>query len=151
MPAKLNNFQTARTGIEASKHEIRRRGGSDIREHNEGHKRFIIFTGLDGKSYQITTRSKTKGTWQTQIEYGEPCEKNESEREFWLFVDLGFTPPKFYPVPLWWISNDIYKAHQKFLAEHGGHRPRTKGSSHHAVPLNRIRPWEGKWSNLSLK
>ena len=39
--------------------------------------------------------------------------ENPVEREYWIFVDIGVEPHVFYPVPAWWIANDIYEIHQK--------------------------------------
>ena len=147
----MNNLRTADIGFRAGRHEIERRGGTDVVEHKEGNKRFITFTGLDGKHYEVTTRSKAKGTWQTSITYGKPRKENVLENEFWLFIDLTFDSPKFYPVPLWWISNDIYEKFQALLKKHGGHRKYNDNSIHHAIQLYRIKRWENRWSNIGLK
>jgi len=82
--------------------------------------------------------------------YGKPRNENPHEDEFWVFVDLGYEPPKFYIVPFWWISNDIYQDYEKYLRIHGGHRPRNDQSKHHAIQLKRINAWEGQWQKMGL-
>lgn len=146
----MNNLRTAELGFQAARREIERRGGVDVQAHKDGNKRFIEFTGSDGVRYKVTTRSKSKGDWQTSINYGKARKEDPLEREFWLFVDLEFDPPKFYPVPLWWIKNDIHVAFQALLKKHGGHRARNDNSKHHAVRLPRIRRWESCWSEMAL-
>ena len=146
----MNHLETAELGFNAARREIERRGGCDVGAQKEGHRRFLTYTGRDGNRYEVTTRSKRKGDWQTSIDYGEECLENPVEREFLLFVDLEYDPPKFYPVPLWWIKNDIYTAFQAFKERHGGHRPRNPNSTHHKVRSNRIKRWESRWSEMAL-
>ena len=146
----MNHMATAELGLIAAQREIASRGGREVTLHKEGNRRLLTFVGHDGHQYKVITRSKTKGDWQTSIKYGEKCGENPIEREYWLFVDLGFDPPKFYPVPLWWIKNDIYGAHQRYLDKHGGHRARNDKSSHHSVRLPRIQRWESEWSEMGL-
>ena len=146
----MNNIKTAELGFTAAIREIGRRGATSVDTHKEGNKKFITYTGMDGNRYTVTTRSKAKGDWQTSINYGNSTQEKANERSFWLFVDLEFDPPKFYPVPQWWISNDIFEAFQALLKKHGGHRARNDKSTHHAVRLPRIRRWESRWSEMSL-
>ena len=146
----MNNLRTADLGFNAAKREIERRGAIGIEVHKDGNKRYVMYTGLDGNRYSFTTRSKSKGDWQTSINYGESKKEKANEREFWLFVDLEFDPPKFYPVPLWWIQNDIHEAFKALLEKHGGHRARNDNSTHHAVRIKRIARWESHWSEMSL-
>ena len=146
----MNHMKTAELGFVAAVQEINRRGGREVTTHKEGNRRYLTYIGHNGREYKVTTRSKTKGDWQTSINYGEKCDRNPVEKEFWLFVDLEFSPPKFYPVPIWWIKNDIHEAFQRLLEKHGGHRARNDKSSHHAVRLPRIQRWESKWSEMEL-
>jgi hypothetical protein len=146
----MSNFNTAECGIQATTKMIKRLGGKDLRLHKEGNKRFITFASPSGKQFKVTTRAKKSGTWQTMTTYGKPCLENHLENEYWVFVDLEFDPPKFYPVPLWWISNNIYEVHQEYLERFGGHRKLNDNSIHHAVQLKRIKSWEGKWKNMDL-
>lgn len=146
----MKSLQTAELGFNAARREIEIRGGIEIEALKEGNKRFITYTGLDGDRYTITTRSKSKGDWQTSINYGGARKENPMEREFWLFIDLEIDPPRFYPVPLWWIENDIHTAFQALLRKHGGRRARNDKSTHHAVRLPRIRRWESRWSEMAL-
>lgn len=146
----MSSIRTADMGFNAAELEIERRGATRVDVLKSGHKRYITYTGLDGNRYSVTTRSKSKGDWQTSINYGEPKKKKNNEREFWLFVDLEFDPPKFYPVPQWWIQNDIHEAFAALLQKHGGHRARNDNSTHHAVRIQRISRWESRWSEMSL-
>jgi hypothetical protein len=146
----MTNLSTADTGINIATCKIEKHGGVDVIVHKEGNRKFITFKGLNNKTYKVTTRTKRSGTWQTTITYGNPCKENAFENEFWLFIDLSTKTPRFYPVPLWWISNDIYQAHQKYLKQHDGHRPSNDNSNHHGIQLRRIEKWKDKWEILGL-
>lgn len=146
----MTALQTAQLGIHAICEEIERRGGQDVCVRKEGNRSQVAFAAKDGKSYTVSPRTKRSGTWQTSIAYGKACMENPVERDFWLFVDIGCEPPKFYIVPAWWIANDIYEIHQKVLKSHGGHRKFNDDSNHHAISLRRIAAWEGCWEQLGL-
>lgn len=146
----MNNIDTAEQGIQVTTVMIERLGGKDVRLHKEGNKRFITFTSPSDKQYKVTTRTKKSGSWQTMTTYGKPCLKNHLENEYWVFVDLEPNPPRFYPVPLWWISNNIHEEHKKYLQRNGGHRKSNDDSKHHAVPLKRINSWENQWKSMDL-
>ncbi len=150
----MNNVDTSEKGFLATKNKIEKFGGIEISEHKEGNKKYIIFTSTDGKEFKITTRSKASGTWQTSIEYGKKCHEKIDEQEYWVFVDLETEPSifyKFYIVPLWWIQNDIYTEHEKYINKHGGGRRDNDDSKHHSIKLKRIEKWHNKWELIGLK
>lgn len=49
--------------------------------------------------------------------------------------------------PEWWIENDIYEAHERYQARHGG---KTKASVHHAIPRSRIAQWHDQWEQVAI-
>jgi len=149
----MSNITTFEIGMYAVERMLNKLGASNINTKKEGNKRSIHFTSSDGKStFSIVTRSKTKGAWQTTIDYGEPLTEKTAENVFWVFVDLdNIDNLKFYIVPRWWISNNIYEIHQEYLAKHMGTRPRNPDSKHHSVQLSRIKQWENRWDLLNLK
>jgi hypothetical protein len=146
----MDKQNTAEVGFQTVKKEIMQRGGKNVVDHKEGNKKFITFNGLDNKQYKVTSRSKKSGTWQTTITYGKPRTEKKNEDEFWLFIDIAYNPPKFYPVPLWWIQNNIHNAHQEYTNKYDGHRKNNDNSNHHAVQLRRIKKWENQWSIMGL-
>ena len=129
---------------------IEKRGGRNINLHKEGHKKFITFVSMKGKQIKVTVRTKTYGDWQTSTTYGKASQENALENEYWVFVDLGMDPFRFYPVPLWWITNNIYEVYETYLKRYGGHRKYNDESTHHKVTLERIRRWEGQWDKMGL-
>ena len=146
----VSNLDTALLGIQATMDMIHQRGGSDIELCKEGHRKFITFASLTGKKVKVTVRTKTYGDWQTSTTYGEPRKENALENEYWVFVDIGMEPPRFYPVPLWWISNNIHEVYEEYRKRYGGHRKYNDDSTHHKVTLERIRRWEGQWDEMGL-
>lgn len=146
----MTTQHTAQVGIQAICNELTKRGASDIRLWKEGNRQRIGFLSKNGCQYVVAPRSKRSGTWQTSIAYGKPCGENLVEREYWVFVDIGVEPHVFYPVPAWWIANDIYEAHQRYLKVHGGHRKGNDNSTHHAIAAKRIESWKGSWDQLGL-
>jgi hypothetical protein len=146
----MTALQTAQIGIRVICDEITRRGGQCVHVRKEGNRYQIAFVGKNGNSYTVSPRTKRSGTWQTSITYGEACKENLVERDFWVFVDIGCEPPRFYPVPAWWIANDIYEAHQRYLKAHGGHRKDNDNSTHHAIAAKRIESWKDSWDQLGL-
>jgi hypothetical protein len=53
-------------------------------------------------------------------------------------------------MPAWWIENNIYEVHRAYLARHGGHRPVTEESKHHALAAARVQDWRDRWSILRV-
>ena len=146
----MERTNTPEIGFQCVKNKIKERGATNIVEHKEGNKRFLTYTGLDGRQYKVFSRAKKAGTWQTSTTYGETQKPKDNDSDFWLFVDIAFDPPKFYPVPFSWISNNIHEVHQEYLEKHGGDRPINRDSNHHAVTLKRIKQWENQWEKMGL-
>lgn len=48
------------------------------------------------------------------------------------------------------MENDIYTAHEKYLAEFGGHRARNDASTHHSTQVSRVAEWKDRWSVLGI-
>ena len=58
--------------------------------------------------------------------------------------------PRFWVVHEWWIRQNIYEQHEKFLECHGGVRPRNPNSTHHSIAEDRIAEWKDRWDILKL-
>lgn len=113
-------------------------GVSNAIVQKEGNRSSITFEAPNGKTYKVTTRAKTSGTWQTSTNYAAQCTLDKNDYEFWVFIDLGREPNTFYITPLSWIRNDIHQAHLDYLEKHGGHRAQNDESTHHAISVKRI-------------
>lgn len=59
-------------------------------------------------------------------------------------------PTDFYVVPRWWIENDIFRAHNEYLARHGGQRANNPDATHHRIPTDRVIQWKDRWDLLGL-
>jgi hypothetical protein len=101
---------------------------------------------------QVVTKSSPSQGWQTRTTFGQQRDFDPSETDFWILVDLGErgTAPTYYVMPEWWIEHDIYRAHQEYLASHGGTRPVTPGSGHHQITRSRIEAWQDRWDILGI-
>jgi hypothetical protein len=145
-----NKPDTREIGFQETLKEIKRRGALQIDVQKQGNVRIINFISANGKQYSVVTRSKNKGDWQTTSDYGIKTNIDQLESKYWIFVDISFSPLKFYPVPQCWIQNDIYEKYNAYLKKHGGHRAVNDNSKHYAVRLEHINKWEGKWNLLDL-
>jgi len=143
--------QTAEMGAQVGISKIASLGGLNIQQHKEGNMRYLTFETQSGRRFKVTIRTRKTGSWQTMLTYGEFQTENLHEDHYWLFVDVGSKPPKFYPVPFWWIANNIKEAHEEYLSKHGGHRKFNDSSKHHAIRLSRIKSWEENWQFMSSK
>lgn len=99
----------------------------------------------------IQVKTRTSGTWHARV----PRDAQQSlpvddESAFWVFVDLSAESPAYLVAPRWWIRNDIFETHTAFLARHGGVRPMSPESSHHAITLARIEQWRDRWDVLGI-
>ena len=141
---------TKEIGFQEILKELKRQGVDSLECIKEGNKQSIVFEAPSGDKFTLFSRSKTAGTWQTTIDYGVQTKEKKNEREFWVFVDLEYSHPKFYVVPQWWIQNNIWEAHSEYLRRHGGKRARSNESKHHAVSLDRIKRWDSRWDLVDL-
>jgi hypothetical protein len=112
----------------------------DLRASDADHDRVI----------SIQVEAKTAGTWQTSTTRGKKRKAPAAETKYWVLVDLGKEYPELYVVPCWWMENDIYEAHSKYLKDSGGHRVKNNASTHHAIPVSRILDWKDRWDVLDI-
>lgn len=143
-------MNTSEVGFASVSKKISELGAKNIEIVRKGNKRTIEFIGKNGNPYQITSRAKNNGTWQTSISYGAPQESIINESEFWVFVDISTTEHTFYVVPLWWIKNDIHQVHTEYLVKHGSHRAKNNNSNHNAISKQRIENWCNAWELIGL-
>lgn len=140
---------TAEKGVAVVIAAIQARGGSDIDEERQGHRRFIHFLAPDGRRVTVIVKSRKSGTWQASVNDGDPSRSEEGV--FWVFVDVEDPKwPLCYIVPDPWVRDDICENHHAYLERHGGERAVTKESTHHAIDYSRIREWRGRWDLLGL-
>jgi hypothetical protein len=125
-------------------------GAINVVAQKEGNRPFITFDAPNGKTYKVSTRAKTSGTWQTSTNYAAQCTLDKNDNEYWVFIDLGREPNVFYVTPLSWIRNDINEAHLGYLAKHGGHRAQNDESTHHSISDKRIADWKEAWGEMGF-
>ena len=149
---KLTTAQVGRAGEFFIAAEIHRRGGYAVTF--AGNMPGIDIIASDAEYVRrVTVQVKTRraGSWHARVprdaEQGLPI---EDESALWAFVDLSTSTPAYFIAPRWWVRNDIYEAHNAFLARHGGVRPQTPESSHHAIASARIEQWRDRWDVLGI-
>lgn len=104
------------------------------------------------RTVSIQVKTRTKGSWHSDIRKGDRMDENPADETFWIFVDLKKVPepPEYYIVRDSWMRNNIYERHQEILRSHGGTRLNNPKSTHHAINLNRIEQWKGRWDLLGI-
>jgi hypothetical protein len=143
-----DTISTNRAGEQAVIDEIQRRGDASVTVM-PGRRRYVVVR-KDGAQYTIRIKARRSGTWQSNTNEAEPRSPEDKPHRFWVFVDLAQRPTSFFVAPEWWVKDDIHRAHQDYLARHGGHRARTEESTHHAIPLERIIEWRDRWDQLAM-
>ncbi|HRD10798.1 MAG TPA: hypothetical protein PLI79_02945 [Mycobacterium sp.] len=148
---KLTTQQVGSAGEHFVAAEIHRRGGYAVTFSGNMHDIDLLASDANhDRVVSIQVKTKTRGTWQTSTTRGKRRRAPEAETKYWVFVDLGPERPEFYIVPKWWIENDIFKAHNRYLKEFGGHRAKNDASTHHAIPAARIAEWRDQWQILDI-
>lgn len=148
---KLTTQQVGAAGEHFVAAEIHRRGGYAVTFSGNMHDIDLLASDANhDRVISIQVKTKTAGTWQTSTKRGKKRRAPEVETKYWVLVDLGKEHPEFYVVPLWWMENDIHKAHSKDLADSGGHRVKNDASTHHAIPVSRIAQWKDRWDVLEI-
>lgn len=149
---KLTPVQVGRAGEFFLAAEIHRRGGYAVTfAGNMPGIDVIASDASHTRQVTIQVRTRTSGTWHARVPRdAEPTLPVDDESAFWAFVDLSTELPAYYLVPRWWIRNDIHEVYAALLARHGGVRPVTPESNHHAIPLARIEQWRDRWDVLRI-
>lgn len=117
------------------------RQGIDILANDVDHKRFI--------GIQVKTKNH-QGRWVTSTRDGQPRETPVDETTFWVMVDLSADPPEYYVVPAWSLQNTIHTDFQKYLAKHGGQRPRNPDSTDWSIHVEDVAQWKDQWEVLGI-
>lgn len=150
---KLNPQQVAYAGENFVAAEIHRRGGYAVTF--SGNMKGIDLLASDAshdRKIDIQVKTKTAGAWQTKIRTRTRQPEPDDVKSFWILVDLpkDGRAPDYYIVPTWWMVNDIIDAHQAYLDKHDGNRARNNESTHHAIPVARVKEWKDRWDELRI-
>lgn len=139
-------------GVQYVLGELIKRGINAQEIKNDRKKNLIEVTSRASKrKITVRVRSRYSGSWQIPSTEGRPGGSPDDETYFWILVDLiDRNLPQFYIMPDWWLRNDIYIDHQRYLEEHGGKRPVTEYSTHHQIRADRIDAWKDGWEILGV-
>ena len=148
---RLRSDQVGRAGEYYVAAEVTRRGGYAVTFSGNMPGIDIIASDVTHeRKITIQVKSKTSGDWQTSIKRGRAWAEDPGDGRYWVLVDLGPDRPRYFVVPAWWIENDIYIAHQDYLARHGGERAVNPDSTHHRITTKRVAVWEDRWDVLGI-
>jgi hypothetical protein len=152
-----SNQQVARSGEHFVAAELNKRGAYAVTFAGNMPKIDLLACNADqSRTIQIQVKTKKGGrSWHSSIVDCMAMEEPANPLDlikFWVFVDLGESNgvPRYWIVPDWWMRNDIYRAHQKYLGRHGGRRARNPDSTHHAIEERRLAEWQGTWDILGI-
>lgn len=147
MATGARNQQTGRAGEHYVAAELNRRGAYAVTVAGNM-PRIDVMASNTERTRTVTIQVKTCrfGDWQTSIDEGKKCDSVQDETRFWVFVRLGpdNNPPDYFVVPDWWIRNDIFEKHQRYLAKHGGTRAINPKAKHHSIKSARIEEWKDR-------
>jgi hypothetical protein len=147
----VSGTETARRGVGQAVEALERRGATVEADTSTRSKNALRVRLPQGGSVHVYVKTRSTGTWQTDVRKGTPTPESPDSDRFWLFVDLTETPAAFYVAPEWWVENDIHETYQADLARFGGNRPKSPGSTHHGIPEARISRWRERWDLLGLE
>jgi Holliday junction resolvase-like predicted endonuclease len=151
---KPNPQQVAQAGEHLVAAELHRRGAYAVTfAGNMPEIDILASDRAQTKTVAIQVKAKRTGTWHAKLREWTKRSNQVAAARFWVFVDLHVDPesrPDFYIVRERWIQADIDRAHAAYLARHGGVRPRTTGSTHHAITRARIAKWKDRWDLLGI-
>lgn len=149
---KLKPAQVGRAGEFFVAAEIHRRGGYAVTFAGNMPGIDILASNVDHtRQISLQVKTRTAGTWHAQVPRdAQQGPLIDDESAFWAFVDLSGGQPGYYFAPRSWVRNDIWESHGAFLDRHGGTRPVTPTSTHHAITDARIEQWYDRWDVLGI-
>jgi len=148
---RLTSQQVGYAGEHFVAAEIHRRGGYAVTF--SGNMKGIDLLASDAdhvRKVSIQVKTKRRGDWHASIRDGRERDENPDEDRFWVFVDLGDEQPTYRVAPAWWVENDIYHEHRRYLARHGGRRAVNPKSTHHRIQPSRIAEWLDCWDVIGI-
>lgn len=141
--------ETWRKGLQSVIDEVERRGGRANESGARGRGIHHLLIDCPSGRWRARLKTKSSGTWQDDTGNGTPATADDVDDCVWIYVDVK-GEPSFFVAPAWWAVNDIQDAHAKYLARHGGRRAVTQGTTHHAIPLERVLQWKDRWDIIGL-
>ncbi len=98
---------------------------------------------------QVKTKGPRSKVWQWNIEKAR-AERQASEDDFLVLVDLQPSEPAYYIVRLRDFANWKVEVHDAWLKGIGGRRPRTPDSPHTAIAVEDVEAGKDAWHILGV-
>jgi hypothetical protein len=117
-------------GITTLHQWLSERGWSTREERTRG--QVSVIATRNGEERRIRLSTKSAGTWQTSTTNTPFTDGTHPDRH-WAFIDLSQRVPKVRIFPEQDVRLVIAREYAAYLRRHGGQRPVTRSSTHHAV------------------
>lgn len=153
---KFNTQHLNDKGIKTVIEELTKRGITQVELKREGQKKILeVQSGDSLQTVKLRVRTKRKGNWHSTLSEAKQASDsqnhsaNQPEQVYWVFIAFS-SLTQFWIVPGSWLENDIYVAHQNYIARYNGHRAQNDRSTHHSIDENRLEQWKDRWDILGI-
>jgi hypothetical protein len=147
----LSRLALHQEGIRLLEAELRHRGAVSVTK-SDGPLELHATNADHSRTVDLRVFAKRGANWHSRITEGQPTDDpppQEDVTAFWVFMHFG-GPIRYWITPEWWIRDNIYHEHQRYLSAHGGRRSKNPDSDHHAVKEHHIKSWRDRWDILGL-
>jgi hypothetical protein len=150
MPKRTDTQAAAEEGRQLVA-RVLRSAGAKVDSFRSGRLQLFRVSPSDSnKQYVVRVKTRRSGTWQVSTTAVESNRDQSPGVDCWIFVDRSTNPVSYYVAPDEWVRRDIALDHERFLNRHGGKRPQSADSTHHAIQLDRIAQWASRWDLIGL-
>lgn len=122
----------------------RRRGGRAWRLETS-RRNAVVVESPDGDRHVVRVKTRSSGTWQAS-KTDEDLRRDDTELDFWAFVDASVDPITAYIVESRQVADGIRKLTDEWVARDSS-RART---GHHAIEFERVSGGADRWDYLGL-
>jgi len=101
----MTAHDVARRGVALVARELERCGATILPATDAGSRNAFRARLPRGDVGELYVKTRSAGTWQSDIRKGSPSADVTDEDRFWVFVDLTTDPVDFYIAPASWIGS----------------------------------------------
>ena len=144
----LTPHQVGRAGRLLVADELNRRGALATLT-NAPRVHVVVMRPDTSRTVNIHVKSKRYKVWQWDIDQAE-AERQASENDFLVFVDLQPSEPAYYIWRLRDFAKRKVEVHDAWLKSIGGRRPRTPDSRHTGISVEEVEAGKDAWHILGV-